>query len=134
MALSGVRYDLMALLVYGVMITLTLPEPPSSNRYWRKYNNRMVLSQEAQGYKNQVIMLCAGLDPLQGEIEITIKWFRKRKQGDLDNRIKIVLDCLQWRLYENDSQIVALHAYRFEDKDNPRVEITCCNFPATDLH
>ncbi len=54
---------------------------------------------------------------------VTMHWFRSRKSGDLDNRIKILLDALQGAAYESDSQVVELHAYREDDKLNPRCEI-----------
>jgi Holliday junction resolvase RusA-like endonuclease len=36
----------------------------------------------------------------------------------------VALDALQGSLYLNDSQIVALHLYRYDDKANPRIEVS----------
>jgi crossover junction endodeoxyribonuclease RusA len=105
--------------------TFTLPEPPSANRWWRKFQNRMVLSAEARAYKTRVaVMLHAKAQPLTGPVALTLTWYRGRKAGDLDKRVGVLLDGLQGVLYANDAQIVALHAYRFDDKKNPRVEVT----------
>ena len=38
--------------------------------------------------------------------------------------MKVLLDSLTGVIWEDDSQIVEIHAYRYEDKNNPRVEIT----------
>ena len=103
---------------------ITLPYPPSANRYWRTYNNRVVVSAEARAYKKQVAesWIWNG-DPVAGEVSVTLKVFRPRRSGDLDNRIKTLLDSLNGIAYNDDSQVVELHAYRFDDKHAPRVEV-----------
>lgn len=108
------------------MIFLTLPEPPSSNRFYRNFRGRMVMSTEGKAYKSSVYGRClvAKIQPLTGDLSVTLKWFRARKSGDLDNRGKIALDSLQGHCYENDSQIVELHLYRDDDESNPRLEVT----------
>jgi Holliday junction resolvase RusA-like endonuclease len=107
-------------------LTLVLPEPPSLNVYWRKYRNRMVLSPEGEAYKLHAMK--AGREKnvrqLVGPLSISVTWFRARKSGDLDNRLKCIFDALQGVAYENDSQIVEIHAYRDDtDRKNSRVEI-----------
>lgn len=47
----------------------------------------------------------------------------RAKSGDLDNRLKISQDALKGICFEDDRQIVELHAFRFDDKANPRIEI-----------
>lgn len=105
---------------------LVLPEPPSANRYWRKYRNVMVLSDIAREYKRTAYLLARahGLRPIKGDCAVSFTWYRKRNAGDLDNRIKIVLDSLEGAAYEWDSQVVEIHAYRANDAKNPRLEIT----------
>lgn len=107
----------------GGQIHLTLPEPPSSNRWWRNVNGRMVTSKEARVYKTGVASRCLtlGLHPLDGNVSIEVTWFRGRKSGDLDKRLGVLLDALQGSLYHNDSQVVRILAQRQEDKANPRV-------------
>ncbi len=107
------------------MTTLTLPYPPSSNRYYRNYRGRMVRSQEAEAYRIGVGWQCniAGIEPLTGNLRITLNFYRPAKMGDLDNRLKQLFDCLQGYAYLDDKQITEIHAYRREDKKNPRVEI-----------
>lgn len=104
------------------MIPLTLPEPPSANRWWRNVNGRMVTSKEARVYKASVARTIAR--PLfTGPVTVSIDWYRGRKSGDLDKRLGVVLDALQGVLYENDSQIVELTARRFDDPGNPRIVV-----------
>ena len=115
------------------MIRLTLPTPPSANRYWRTYRNRVTVSNEAKTYKTAVGWIARTTidEPLQGDVSVTLRWHRPAKRGDLDNTAKVTLDALNGIAYSDDSQIVELHAYRFDDKDNPRmeVEITPCTQP-----
>lgn len=108
-------------------LSLTLPEPPSANRWWRNVNGRMVTSREARVYKTGVASVCLtkGLTPIDGPVVVEIIWYRGRKSGDLDKRLGVVLDALQGSMYHNDSQIVELHAERNDsDAKHPRVIVT----------
>jgi len=106
-------------------VTLTLPYPPSANLYWRNAHGRTHVSTSAKEYKKSVQTLCLlhRVQPLHGRLKVTIHLWRPRKAGDLDNRIKILIDALQGAAYANDKQIVELHAYRHEDKRNPRADV-----------
>lgn len=104
-------------------IEITLPWPPSSNRYWRVFRGRAVKSKEAVAYNAEVNGLCVDIRACIGDVIVRLDFYRPRKSGDLDNRIKILLDALQGSAYMDDRQIVEIHARRFEDKKNPRVEV-----------
>jgi crossover junction endodeoxyribonuclease RusA len=95
-------------------IELELPEPPSANRWWRNFRGRMVLSKEARDYKAMVAAGVAGVRPIKGRVRIQITWERKRKSGDLDKRVGILLDALQGIAYANDKDIVKLEAERLD--------------------
>ncbi len=101
----------------------TLPVPPSANRYWRVWNNRIVVTEEARTYKQELKYLLAQARPISGLVSVNFSVFRPQKRGDLDNYNKIMFDALQGLAYENDNQIVEIHSFRKDDKDNPRVEI-----------
>lgn len=106
-------------------VNIPLPEPPSANRYWRHVNGVTKLSAEARAYRQEVmaIVLPTRLR-VAGPLAVYLHWWRGRKSGDLDNRIKQVLDALAHAgVYGDDAQIVELHAYRFEDKLDPRVMV-----------
>lgn len=101
---------------------LTLPVPPSANKYWVYTGRRVVTSPEARAYKDEVALLARG-DIIRGHVALNVSVFRPAQRGDLDNYLKIMLDALQGILYENDDQITEIHAFRYDDKDNPRVEL-----------
>jgi crossover junction endodeoxyribonuclease RusA len=110
-----------------VAMYLTVPEPPSANRYWRIYRGRAVVSAEAVEYKRVVRdkaravgHRCFGPDV---RVKVMLDWHRQRKSGDLDNRIKVALDALRGVLYADDKQVIEIHAKRFDDRvdvTNPR--------------
>lgn len=104
------------------MIRLTLPEPPSANRYWRVWRGRAVKSAEARAYQARVKLARRGR-PLEGNVSVLFHWFRGRRSGDLDNRLKVALDALRSVAFADDRQVVAILAYRHEDKANPRIEV-----------
>jgi crossover junction endodeoxyribonuclease RusA len=107
------------------MITMVLPYPPSSNRYWRTYRGRTVKSDEARKYQDEAgwCARVAGAEMLAGDVAMELKIYRPRKSGDTSNRIKVLEDAMQGILYENDNQIVEIHAYRFDDSHSPRIEL-----------
>ncbi len=106
-------------------ISLTLAYGPSANRYWRNVNGRVVRSAAATAYKAAVGLICVkqGIQPLLGALRVTLDFYRPQRSGDLDNRIKCILDSLIGHAYMDDKQIVEIHAFRFEDPRNPRVEV-----------
>lgn len=115
------------------VISLTLPMPPSSNRYWRtiayiskktrKPAAATFVSDEAKKYKADVAKIASLSVLIFSEIAISVKVFRERRSGDLDNRLKVLCDAMQGVIYADDKQIVKIAAERFEDKKNPRVEV-----------
>lgn len=106
---------------------LTLPYPPSGNRYWRVFRGIVVPSQEAKTYKASVKFRAMNQDvfePLKGEVVVSVAVFRPQRSGDLDNRLKVLLDSLRGVAFADDKQVVELHARRYDDASNPRVEVT----------
>lgn len=109
---------------------LILPEPPSANRYWRHARGKTYLSAEALAYRNAVADEWATVrrkdrkvKKLSGPIAVIVRWYRGRKSGDLDNRLKQLLDALRGWAYTDDSQIVEIHAYRYDRANDAGVEV-----------
>ena len=105
-------------------IKLTLPVPPSANRYWRVRNNRIIVTDEARAYKEEIRYMLNQFSPIPKDKRVSINFtvFRPAQRGDLDNYNKVMFDALQGLIYVNDSQIVEIHSFRKDDKHNPRVE------------
>ena len=104
---------------------VSFPEPPSINHYWRVSRGITHLSKDGRRWKNQAVELAAqaGLVKLEGPVAVSITWYRSRRSGDLDNHIKVVLDVLRGLAYVDDKQVIELHAWRFDDKADPRVDV-----------
>jgi len=57
--------------------------------------------------------------------EFEIDVFYPSQRADLDNSLKVVLDCLQkTKTIKNDNKCIRIVANKALDKDNPRVEFT----------
>lgn len=118
------------------MSIYALPYPPSVNAIWRniavKGRARTVLSKEGREYRETVRRGLAEATPIGGPVSVELRVYRPRRIGDLDNTAKAVLDAVKGCLFHDDSQVVALHMHRFDDKENPRVEVLVLpEMPAT---
>jgi crossover junction endodeoxyribonuclease RusA len=102
------------------MIEITLPFPPTINTYWRKWNNRMVISEKGRNYRKIVtdlVKIQQIASNTNMPLRVEIKAYRpdKRKR-DLDNLLKATLDALcHAGVYVDDSQIVDLRIYWAND-------------------
>ena len=107
---------------------ITLPYPPSGNRYWRVYKSKIVKSQEARIYQNAVRLLAINWRRKfwDGRLAARLELYApNRIKMDLDNSAKVVLDALQTaEVYENDSQIDDLHIIRCGIEKNGKIVIT----------
>lgn len=62
---------------------------------------------------------------IEGFFKLDIDVYFQSNQPDLDNAMKVVLDCLQnCKAIKNDRQCTEIHARKFIDKNNPRIEFT----------
>lgn len=97
---------------------ITLPYPPSANRYWRLFNGRMCVTDAAMRFKRAALVAGGRHDPLSGDVAIEIVLHPKETKTrspnprciDLDNALKITLDALEGIAYANDKQIKKLSA------------------------
>ena len=107
-------------------MTITLPYPPQANHLYTVARGRKILSTKGRLYQHDVFVTCLGLDicPFEGDVSVTLTAYRPRKAGDLDNVIKAVLDSVKGHLWHDDKQVVEIHAYRQDDKERPRIEIS----------
>lgn len=113
-------------LVRNDYVRLRLDMPPSANRYWRTGSGHVYVSDEALDYKNDVAITARQQGvrkPFTGDVAVTVYVYRKQRSGDLDNRLKVLLDALKGIAFEDDKQVVEIHAFRRDDKADPRVEV-----------
>ncbi len=87
---------------------LVLPYPPTVNTYWRKWRNRMVISEKGRAYRDLVAAafreqsggLIDGPVAVEGDV-----WAPDRRRRDLDNLWKSLLDALKGLAFTDDSLI-----------------------------
>jgi Holliday junction resolvase RusA-like endonuclease len=61
---------------------------------------------------------------IKGFFTLTVKVFYENNRPDLDNSLKVILDCLQQcNVIDNDRYCTEIHASKHIDKANPRIEI-----------
>lgn len=60
---------------------------------------------------------------IEGAFELNVDVFYENNRKDLDNAMKVLLDCLQTiKAIENDRNCLKIVAQKFVDKVNPRIE------------
>lgn len=108
-------------------IFLTLPVGPGVNE---KYvSRRFVLTDKYRKYMQDVYWICQQqkVKPLEGDLKVTIHWYRMLKNnrfyGDIDSKIKCLLDALEGSCYKNDSQIAELSIKRINCASDPKMEV-----------
>jgi crossover junction endodeoxyribonuclease RusA len=86
---------------------LTLPYPPSVNRYYRRVGQRTLISKEGRDYRAAVIRLANTKTPIYGRLDVSVLLSPPdKRRRDLDNTLKALLDALQHAgVYLDDSQI-----------------------------
>lgn len=105
-------------------INLELPYPISTNRYWRTFRGRPVVSAEAKAYKRETaarIREAGHRAPFEGSVAVCLAIAPKARLRpskrperciDIDNALKVALDALQGLAFENDAQVARLSIER----------------------
>lgn len=117
-------------------IELTLPVPPSVNHQYATVNGRRLLSAKGRAYKDfvgQQILVALAQSPHRGTLGPRLRqanlslsihfFFASALRRDTDGGLKIAQDALCEGLGLNDNRVVEIHLYRFQDRDNPRMDI-----------
>lgn len=99
------------------MKSYRLPYPVSTNVYWRTAVRGRIavtyLSDKAKAYRTAVKAIVNDVEPIDGDIQMTIRLAPKlTKKGqaskvcvDLDNGLKVAVDALNGIAYHDDKQI-----------------------------
>ena len=86
----------------------------AKTRALKEYENKFYI--QCDKYRNADIA---------GYFELYLKVFYPSERSDLDNSLKIILDCLQKvRAVRNDNKCVKITAEKFLDKERPRIEFS----------
>ncbi len=111
-------------------LTLTIPmEPPSGNHYksYRVIGKHVswYLTPLAKAWHRAVAVVAGGQEVVGTAHEITYTVYQGHgSRGDVDNYAKCVQDALvKAGVLKSDASIVAMHAYKKRDRENPRTEI-----------
>lgn len=104
-------------------LVLTLPVPGSGNRQSR---SGVTFGGRRTTYKPNAVreyQIAAGwamgsCPKIPGEVDVAVIWYRAAKQGDVDNRLKPLLDALKHVAFGDDSSVAKLSIERI---DNPEM-------------
>lgn len=97
--------------------------PPTVNTMYRNSGSRRYKRQEVQDWQEDIAGLMSELwhgKPYHRRAQVSIKFTTKDKRNwDIDNRIKVLLDCLQIAgVLLNDNQIDGLNVRRHRGDQN----------------
>lgn len=116
------------------MLRLTLPWPPSVNRYYRSVvvgrSARVLLSAEARSYHRNCACFCAVIrgrkTPLRGALRLTLALRPPdRRRRDIDGPLKCLLDALtRLGVWADDSQVKKLEVEMLEPVSAGSVDVT----------
>ena len=96
-------------------INLVLPFlPPSVNACFRSYKGRVIKSAKLKLFEQQMIQHFAemvGLRLMEGKLKLTVVFHLPNKRNiDIDNLLKSLLDSLEGVVFENDREIYEINA------------------------
>ena len=104
---------------------------PSNNTYYRNFRGHMTISPKGRSFKQEVSEKCRGCSKVLGPVVLSIEFrFRDKRRRDLDNYFKALFDACKDRLFEDDSEIVAIHSYKrigCKDDAGVTVEVVSAN-------
>jgi len=109
------------------MITIIGKVPSKSNCYkviQLHGHGSLAKSKALKEYEQSFFMQCSLRNRMiEGFFEFHVRVFYENMRPDLDNCLKVILDCLQsCKAVKNDRNCVKVVAEKFVDKYNPRIE------------
>jgi len=100
---------------------------PSKSNCYRINNNYLYKTSALVAYENSFYIQCKHYrnTEIAGYFELHIRVFYPNQRADLDNSLKVVLDCLaKVKAIVNDNKCVKIVAEKFLDKKDPRIEFS----------
>lgn len=105
--------------------------PPSKSNCYKVVtfhgHGSLAKTKALKEYEQQFFLQCGRYRDanIREYFKIDIDVYYASQRPDLDNAMKVILDCLQaCKAIENDRWLVELHARKFVDKYDPRIEFT----------
>lgn len=98
---------------------------PSKSNCYRTSNNIFYKTDALTSYERYFFLQCKVYRNanIKGLFELYLKVFYPANRADLDNSLKVVLDCLQYvKAIPNDNKCVKIVAEKYVDKKDPRIE------------
>lgn len=103
-------------------------QPPSKSNQYRIIilhgHGSLAKTKNIKEYEQNFYKQCSLRDKkIKGFFKLDVDVYFKNNRPDIDNSLKILLDCLQsCKAIINDRQCVEIHARKLIDKLNPRIE------------
>jgi crossover junction endodeoxyribonuclease RusA len=94
--------------------------PPSVNACFRSYKGRVIKSARLKLFEQQMIQHFAdtedGIEMIEGHLKLTIEFsLPNRRNIDIDNLLKSLLDSLEGVVFENDSEVYELQVTKISN-------------------
>lgn len=102
-------------------MVITLPWPPSVNRYWRRAGNHTHISNEGRAWRTDAAVSMLRAQRFgESRVSVSIEAYPPdKRRRDLDNVLKAVLDALQTgQIFNDDAQVDDLRIIRREVRQN----------------
>lgn len=100
---------------------------PSKSNCYIIAGNHLVKGKALKAYEDSFFIQCNHYRNanITGYFELHVDVFYPNQRADLDNALKVILDCLQRvKAIPNDNKAVKIVAQKYLDKERPRIEFT----------
>lgn len=100
---------------------------PSKSNCYIIAGNHLIKGGALKKYEDNFFIQCNHYRNanITGYFELHVNVFYPNQRADLDNAMKVILDCLQRvKAIPNDNKCVKIVAQKFLDKDKPRIEFS----------
>ena len=105
--------------------------PPSVNHYWAARGRRRFLTKRAREWKrlvaDEVRRQFPGHKPFKGRLRVRVLLCVRSRRGDVDNRLKAILDAFNGLVWVDDRQVDFLSIERrLDGSERVIVEVVEC--------
>ena len=98
-------------------LVLTMPSPGSANRHSRTGKGRVYKPKAVREYQTAAGWAMASCPKIMGDVSVDVTWYRERRVGDVDNKLKPLLDALKDVAFGDDAKVAALSIRRIDSPE-----------------